>query len=534
MTAPDNANLYDGDWVLSSVLADRADHLGDRVFIHTPDTTITYGELAQRAGRFAAGLGTLGVRAGDRVATMLEPTPEYLTTWFGISWAGAVDVPINTEFKGSFLAHVLRESGAEVLVIDARWLDRLEVFDVDTLRDIVVVGEPADPPGRLRGHSFAQVSASDPMSSPVSRTERDLVYIMYTSGTTGPSKGVMLPNRTALFNARSWIDILELTDRDVAYSMFPIFHVTARSAVITSTMWAGGSVALRNGFSLSGFWDDVRSAGATWFGYMGAIIHLLHAANPLPDDADNPCRIAFGAAAPPGIIDSFEKRFAMELIETYGSTELGPASAPTPGTSKRGTMGRVLPQYEIQIQDPATGEPVHAGVDGEICARPREWGALFAGYWERLDATVAAFRDLWFHTGDRGHLDDEGYLVFVDRLKDSMRRRGENISSFEVERAIQEHPSVLEAAAYAVPSELTEDEVMISVVAKPGAVIDPTELFEFCAARIPRFAVPTYLRLTDDLPKTPSQRIQKFKLRELGVTDDTFDRRELGVEVPRS
>ena len=242
--------------------------------------------------------------------------------------------------------------------------------------------------------------------------------------------------------------------------------------------------------------------------------------------------MAFGAAAPPEIVEDFQSRFGVELLELYGSTELGPASAPRPGRVKRGTMGLPCDHVILEIQD-EDGIALPPGVDGEICARPAEPLAMFSGYWKQPAATIEAFRNLWFHTGDRGRFDDEGYLIFSDRMKDSIRRRGENISSFEIERSVQGHPDVLECAAYAVPSPLTEDEVMIAVVARPGRDIDPAELFRFCVEHIPRFAVPTYLRFVDVLPKTPSQRIQKYKLREEGITADSIDRNAVGVAVPR-
>lgn len=520
-------DAYDGEWVVSSLLDDRADRFGDRTFVTSPRGDLTYGQLRDDARRVAGGLVGLGVEPGDRVATMLDPTVDYLGTWFGIVWAGAVDVPVNTAFRGEFLAHVLRESGAQVLVLDSRWRDRLDGLDVPDLEHVVVVGnDPADGEVDLRTLRRAELLPR------VARTERDLTYVMFTSGTTGPSKGVMHSNRSALYNAASWIDICELTPDDVAYSMFPLFHVTARSAIITASMWAGGRVALRDGFTLKGFWDDVRDEGATWFGYMGAVIHLLHAQPRRDDDADNDLRVAFGAAAPPDIVDDFEARFGVELLETYGSTELGPASAPRPGRVRRGTMGRPCDHLHIEIHD-EDDRPVETGTAGEIVARPAVPEGIFLGYFSRPDETLEAFRNLWFHTGDRGRFDEDGHLVFLDRIKDSLRRRGENISSFEVERAVQLHDSVLEAAAYAVPSELTEDEVMIAVTAAEGHAVDPRRLLQFCVDSMPRFMVPRYVRVVDELPKTPSQRVQKFRLRAEGVTADTVDREAIGIEVPR-
>lgn len=522
--------------MISSLLADRAERLGDRTAVRSPEGDLTYAGLAGRAARVAGGLRELGVEPGDRVATMLEPGLDYLGAWWGSAWAGSVEVPVNNDYRGEFLAHVLRQSGASVLVLHARWLERLAGLDLPDLRQVVVCGSDAGPvPAPLPGvsvHRFEDLLAG-PEAARARREESDLVYIMFTSGTTGPSKGVMQPNRTALAgNVVPWVDLLDITEADVAYSMFPIFHVTARSSVISTAFWAGASVELRNGFSVRGFWDDVRASGATWFGYMGALIHLLHAQPPRPDDADNAVRVAFGAAAPPAIMEDFERRFGLHLVEVYGGTELGLATASRPGRRVPGTMGRPLPHHQVEVHD-EFDNPCPPGVRGEIVTRPAEPLALFGGYWGMPEATLHAFRNLWFHTGDGGYLTSGGELVFTDRIKDTIRRRGENISSFEVERAVQHHPAVLECAAYAVPAEITEDEVMIAVVARPGQAVDPAELFRFCVETMPRFTVPRYLRLLDELPKTPSGRVQKFRLRAEGVAPGSADRERLGVTVPR-
>ena len=524
---------YDGEWVASSLLRDRAQRLGDRPAVSTADAELSYAALADAAARTAGGLRALGVDPGDRVATMLPGTVAYLRTWWGIVWAGAVDVPINNDLKGELLQRIVVDSGARVLVIDERWLARLEGLDLGAVAHVVVAGERRDAPPPVAVHGLDALEAHDPIGA-VRRTERDLLYVMYTSGTTGRSKGVMHSNRSALWNAAGWIDVLELSERDVAYSMFPLFHVTARSAVVTSTFWAGGRVHVGPPFSSARFWDDVRAAGATFFAYMGIVVHLLHAQPPRDDDADNPVRRAFGAAAPPGILEAFEARFDLELLEVYGSTELGLATAPRLGRRRRlGAMGRPLEHLELEVHD-ADGHRLGPGERGEIVARPAEPDAMFGGYWGDPRATIEAFRNLWFHTGDGGHFDDDGWLVFADRVKDSLRRRGENISSFEVERLVQRHPDVLECAAYGVPAALTEDEVMVALVARPGRVVDAEDVLRFCVVEMPRFMVPRYLRVLDALPKTPSQRIEKYRLRGEGVTPETFDREAAGIAVPRS
>jgi crotonobetaine/carnitine-CoA ligase len=504
---------YEGEWVASAILEDRAARLGDRTFITASDGKLTYAELAHEAARVAGALKQRGVQPGDRVATMLPSGLEYLKVWWGIVWAGAVDVPVNNDFKGEFLDHVVGGSEAKLLVIDQRWRERAQRY-----ADILI-----DP----------QELQADPVAR-TPRHERDLLYIMYTSGTTGRAKGVMHANRSALWNAAAWLDILGLTHEDTAYSMFPLFHVTARSAVVTASMWAGGSAHLADGFSATRFWDEVKAADATWFGYMGIVIHLLHAQPETPEDRDNAVRIAFGAAAPPAIMAPFEARFGLRLVEVYGSTELGPASAPRyPHPRKPGTMGLPCRHLHVEVHD-EDDNPLPPNTPGEIVARPAEPFAMAQGYWKEPRATIEAFRNLWFHTGDGGYLDDEGYVVFTDRVKDSLRRRGENISSFEVERGVQRHPDVLECAAYAVPAELTEDELMVAVVPKPGHSVDPGGLIGFCIEALPRFMVPRYVRIMAALPKTPSQRIEKYRLREQGVTPDTFDREAAGLAVPRS
>jgi carnitine-CoA ligase len=306
-----------------------------------------------------------------------------------------------------------------------------------------------------------------------------------------------------------------------------------RTALTTAALWSGARSVLRPTFSVSGFWDDVRSVGATVFGYLGSVVHLLHEQPPRPDDADNPLRVGFGAAAPPEIVENFERRFDLTLLENYGSTELGVPSYSVPGNVRRGTMGTINPCLEVAIHDD-DDRPVAHGERGEIVVRPREPSCMMLGYWRQPEATLHAFRNLWFHTGDLGTLTDDGFLTYVDRTKDVIRRRGENISSFEVERAVNAHPNVLECAAYALPSEITEDEVAVAVVAQPDSPVDLEALVRWCVETMPRFAVPRYVRVVPELPKTPSQRVEKYKLRAEGVTADTFDREVAGIVVPRS
>jgi len=519
------AGEYRGQWVFSSIMEDRANSFADKNFLLGPDGSYTYAQVCDRAARVAAGLATLVDDPAVPVATMLDASPMHIFVWFGCAWAGVIEVPINTEYKGTFLEHVLNESEAPVLVIEPKYLPRLEGLDLRHLRHVVVAGPPdADIPQML---AQPQHKLTDWFSLPpaprVPREESDLVYILYTSGTTGPSKGVTHCHRSALWTARVWHEMFEMEPGDVGYSYLPMYHTTARNVLVANALIAGASVALRERFSVREFWPDVRKYGATYFAYMGAIIQMLWNSDAVPGEEDNSLRVGGGAAAPPAITDAFEKRFGLRLIEVYGMTEVGTATGHRLGDIVRGTMGKPFGHLELEIHDPRDNV-VPAGTPGEIVVRPREPWAITQGYWKNPEATVEAWRNLWFHSGDLGKLTDDGYLIYLDRVKDSLRRRGENISSFEVERAVLAHPAVAEAAVYDVASALTEDDVMVAVVLRPDASLDPGEFFRFCTDTMPRFAVPRYVRVIAELPKTPTARVEKYKLREQGVTPDTADR----------
>jgi carnitine-CoA ligase len=542
---------YAGEWVISSMLDDRAERLGDATAISSRDGDLSFGQIRNRAASTAAGLRGLGVVAGDRVATMLDSTIDYLAAWHGITWAGAIDVPINTELRGSFLEHPIRDSGARVLFLQERWLSRLQAIDLSGLEHVVVVAdrasalsessasssapgsgitaEPASPPNGIDRHALSALLELDG-APPTVRRPDDLLYILYTSGTTGRSKGVCYTNLSAAWLVQACFETLELRGDDVGYSMFPLFHTMGRSALVTASMWLGTRVVLRPRFSTRGFWQDIREQNVTWFGYFGAVILFLWRQPPLPDDADNPVRLAFGASAPAELIERWEKRFGLRLLETYGSTELGTVACPRIAEIKRPTMGRPVTHLQVAIHD-EHDEPVAPGEAGEIVARPHRPGAIFAGYWNRPADTVAAWRNLWFHTGDLGVLDEDGHLTFRDRQKDSIRRRGENISSFEVEEAVRRAGGVVECAAYPVPAEYGDQEVMIAVVVDEATTFDARALWAELAESMPRFAVPRFVRVVPELPKTPSQRVLKHELRADGVTADTIDREALGVVI---
>ena len=525
-----SGSQYSGPWVISALIADRAERWPERVAAIAEDGTLTNAEVVERAARIASGLRRLGVSPGHRVATMLPSSAAYLSVWHGIVWAGAVDVPVNTELKGTFLSHVLRDSGAQVLVTEERWVERLRGAEVPDLRHVVVVGSCANA-AAVTMPTLDELLADDP--APMSpREEQDLAHILYTSGTTGPSKGVMCSHRSYGWLLQGYITRLGLGSDDIGYSMFPLFHQMGRAAMVGTCAWVGAPVVLRARFSASGFWDDVRATGSTFFGYFGAVILFLWRQPPRADDAENPARVAFGASAPPELVEPWEERFGVHLAEVYGSTELGLAAISSPTRRRRWTMGEPVDHLEIAVHD-ERDRPVAPGVKGEIVARPRKPHAMFDGYWGAPEQTLRAFRNLWFHSGDSGSMDERGYLTFSDRMGDAIRRRGQQISSFEVEEAVRSHPLIVECAAYPVPSEHGDDEVMVAVVVEPDAEFDAPAFFDELTGVMPRFALPRYVRVMPSLPQTPTQRVQKYKLRADGITADAFDREVLGVVPAR-
>ncbi|MBT4159845.1 MAG: AMP-binding protein [Gammaproteobacteria bacterium] len=520
--------LYSGDWVLTSLLLDRAERFTDETAIIAMAEDLTWADLIIRAQSVAGYLQQLGVSKGDRVATMLPSTPDYLAAWHGILWCGAIDVPVNNEYRGLFLEHIINDAGAEVLVIAADWVPRLQGLNLHNLKHIIVAGD-FDAASSFQIHAFSDALSSK-AGQLVTTDAKDTTYLMYTSGTTGAAKGVIHNNRSSINYIMPFVEGLALDDDDVCYSMFPLFHQMGRSACTTTAIWTGTPVVLRPSFSASEFWQDIRSTGATWMGYFGVVIALLARQDASPDDRNHRLRRAFGASAPRELIPEWKERFGVQLYETYGSTEIGLGSGLGSGPPKTGTMGLPTKQLELQIVD-EFDNPLPANEIGEAVWRPRKPDTIFQGYWDRPEATVQAWRNLWFHSGDAGLIDEDGYFIFKDRIKDSIRRRGENISSIMLEESVLAEPGIAECAAYAVPSEIgdTDDEVMIAVVLEDPVAFDAAELFTNLCKTVPRHAVPRFLRLKEELPRTPTQRIQKYKLRDEGITSDSYDRESMGI-----
>ena len=523
MAAPDPKT----EQTLGQVLAERAGRLGDKPFVVTDHASHSYAEIERWSNRLANGLAELGIAAGETVLVMLPNTIQFIVLWCGLGKLGAVEVPVNTPYRGDIFAHVINDSGARTMIVDHSFLDRLaEVAPkLETLERLIIAGEN-DGGGLANRFEIAGWEAMEAASeAPIEDGPRyfDLKAVMYTSGTTGPSKGVKITHAHAYNYAASSPDLLDLGPDDIYYAPLPLFHIAGQWAVFYATMIAGATAVLTDRFTIDGFWDDVRRHQATATFLLGAMANFLYRQEPRPDDADNPLGKALMVPLFPEM-DAFKRRFDCRITTTYGSTEVSvPVTAgfDLPNPRVCGCVKDEL--FELRIVD-ENDEDVPEGTVGELVVRPKQPWLVMAGYWRNPEKTAEAWRNLWLHSGDAMYRDEDGWLYFSDRLADCIRRRGENISSMEVENQLGAHGAVLKCAVFGVPSEYTEEDVMATLVIRDGANFDPAELIGFLEPRMPAFMVPRYLDLADALPKTPTGKIQKAALRAQGVTPTTWDR----------
>lgn len=514
---------------IAAILMDRADTHGDRVFFHYADRSYTYDQLRRESDRLAAGLRGMGVGKGDRVCIMMNVSDDYLFLWFALSRLGAVEVPINTAYKGDLLEYILDFSGAKILVIEEEYLDRLRPMEgnLEGIEKIVVrsaaPGAPWASATRFPSVSFRNLFLDGVDLPDVPVHASDICSIVFTSGTTGRSKGVLIPVNFNYRFATRHVEIMRYSKEDVLYNFLPFFHVAGKFQALAA-MLVGGRMLVREKLSVGQFWDDVRQYGVTGFISVGGILHMLNSQPPRPDDADNPLRKVYAVPIPKEFRGDFERRFGVRMQEAYGATEDGLVlSTLWDEEHPPGSCGKPSWLYQVDIFD-GNDLPCPPDVPGEIVVRPNEPFAMMEGYDKMPEATLAAFRSLWFHTGDRGVKDTNGWFFFLDRTKDAIRRRGENISSYEVERVINSHPKVAESAVVPVPSELGEDEVKAVVILKPGEALAPMELVRFCEEKMAYFAVPRFIEYVAELPRTPTQKVEKYKLRNEGITSSTWDR----------
>lgn len=522
--------------ILGHVLEEQAAIQGERVFLDFKGTSLlSYKALNENANRFANAFLEKGITKDTKVAVALPNCPEYLYCWFGLAKIGAVMVPVNTAQKGELLQHIIDSSDAEAIITDLALLKRIRDIEakLTKVKQIFTLGWHDGVAGEIGVSAlddFADASPASPMPADIKHS--DPMTILFTSGTTGLSKGVVMSHHYYYYAARTIGGGMSVGPDDVLYTCLPLFHVNAQVCTVLAALLFDARVAMYEHFSTNTFWGEIRSSNATVFLALGAMGNILYKAPPHPDDRNNNVRFAL-VVPPPEDLERFENRFNLRVVfETFGMTEAIVTPPAIAEPRRPGCCGRPTESNEVRIvdDDDRMLEPHNVG---EIVIRPREPYTMMSGYYKMPDETLQAFRNLWFHTGDLGYMDQEGYLYFVGRKKEAIRRRGENISAFEVEKIVNQHESVLESAAIAVPSELSEDDVKIIVVLKEGEHIRPEDLVRFCEERMAYFMVPRYVEFRNSLPKTPTQRVEKYKLQSEGNKPETWDREKAGYQLSR-
>ncbi|HSC92165.1 MAG TPA: ATP-dependent acyl-CoA ligase [Gaiellaceae bacterium] len=516
---------------IPALLRAAADRHGERACLSVGDVRLDYAGVSNAAAGYAGLLAALGVEAGDRVAIVAENRFELLGLWLGCAWRGAVLVPLNTAARGAQLEHMLVNAGPRVLVLEPGLVERLDGVSTapEELERILVLGPPDR--GAWRGVPVAAFEPGGDALEPAPVRPGDTLAILYTSGTTGPSKGVMCPHAQFTWWGEVVGGMLGITAADTLYTCLPLFHTNALNA-FAQALTHGAHLVVGPRFSASRFWERVTEADATVTYLLGAMVSMLTARGPSPLDRAHRVRVALAPATPARLWPVFEERFGVGIVEGHGMTETNAAIGPRDGVQRPGWMGRTMPGFDARVVDD-DDEEVPPGVPGELVLRAEAPFAFATGYWRLPEATVRAWRNLWFHSGDRVVRDEDGFFRFLDRLHDAIRRRGENVSAWEVEQVLVRHPDVEAAAVIPVPSELGEDEVMACVVPRRGASLDPVDLVRFCEPLLAYFAIPRYVDVVPELPLTQNGKVRKFVLRERGVTGATWDRERAGVELRR-
>ncbi|MDF0517517.1 ATP-dependent acyl-CoA ligase [Bradyrhizobium yuanmingense] len=525
------ASFPPSERILSTMLTRQAERYGDRLLLIAGEARWSFAQAAAIAAASAQTLVDAGIKPGDRVALMCSNRPEFLQVYLGCAWLGAIAVPINTALRGFQLSHIFRNSRPALLVVEAQFGSAVESVeaDVELPPRTWIIGAAADAIGaRLSAVSLPSLGAAAPAGAV---RPGDTVAILYTSGTTGPAKGVCCPQAQlfwwGIYSARA----LGIREGDVLFTTLPLFHTNALNAFYQALL-NGCTYVLEPKFSASGFWAAARQHNATVGYLLGAMASMLLAQPRSADESMHRLRVALGGGVPPQIHGPFHERFGVPLVDGYGSTETNFVFAGTIPSDRAGTMGYLADGIEARIVDENDSE-LPDGEAGELVLRAREPFAFASGYFGMPEKSVEAWRNLWFHSGDRVVRDSDGHYRFIDRMKDSIRRRGENVSSWEVEQAIQAHPAVAACAIYPLPSELGEDEVAAAILLEPGHLLQPVDIVRHCEGRIAYFAIPRYVRILSQMPLTENGKIKKGVLRDAGVTTDTWDREAAGVKIRR-
>lgn len=508
------------DRVLGRVLAERAQRLGDKPFLTVDGRTWSFAEVHQASQAVARGLRAIGVRRGQPVLVMLDNSAEFVLAWFAIALLDAVTVPVNTAYAGDLLAYVAQDAGATVAVTSTELAGAFAALAPErrgALATLVVCGDGARPQG-ISCFGWAEVAAT-PGAPVVSQAgPDDIAFICYTSGTTGPSKGVLVPHSMGFQTVQTFVNAVGMREDDTVFSPLPLFHGMSRSMATLPALALGAQVHLAPRFSATTFWDDVRRADATISTTIFTIPPILKRRDPSPADRDHRVRVMFNAHHDL----EFEERFNVRLVEAHGMTEVGLTIYTHFPERKLGTCGKPGAEWEVRLVD-EHDRPVPTGTPGELLLRPRVSGVLMQGYVNKPQATLDSYRGLWFRTGDLMRCDAEGWYTYAGRKKERIRRRGENISAYEVESVAAQHPALIECAVLGVPAGDGEDDVYLVAVMRDAPAVTPQTLHGWLAGRLPRFMVPRYIEFRPALPKTGSAKIERHTLLQTVPAADAWD-----------
>tara|TARA_Y100001936_G_scaffold82621_1_gene81257 strand:+ start:1666 stop:3360 length:1695 start_codon:yes stop_codon:yes gene_type:complete len=526
------------NWVLPKVLKEQAKKIPDKEFLQfSYNKALTFSEVNKKANQIANSLESLGVKKGDKVSVYMPNSLEICLAWFGILKNGSVMVPINTAYVMDFLQYIIESSDSKLIIIAEEYMERLANIQtrIPLIDNVVVWTRNGKDKFDSMGYNAKEciswkkfIEQGEDSEPQVEITHLDHARLMYTSGTTGKSKGVVRPCAADFSSAQNYSSIMDINPDDTVFTCLPLFHSNAMVMGVYPAMIRGAKVVVEEKYSASKFWKWMKDFGITKFNLVGVMSYFMWNAPEVPEEKEHKVKLVLGSPAPHDIIEKFMDRFNILFMEGYGLTEVGQCTFMRPGEPFRvGSCGKESPGYEIKIVNPDTDEELPRNTPGELVLRPRIPNICLHYYYKMPEKTVSDFRNLWFHTGDLCRMDQDGYIFFMDRVKDYIRRRGENISSFEVENLISTHPKIEESAAIAVKLDEqgrhSEDELMSVIVLKQGEKLDPKELIEFLEPIMPKFMIPRFIRFRDALPKTPTNRVQKVKLREEGVTKDTWD-----------
>jgi crotonobetaine/carnitine-CoA ligase len=523
-----NSTPFD-ERTLPAVLGRAIDHVPDKTALVDAGKSLSYGELWQAARKLAAGFLALGIGRNDKVLMLMDNHVDNVLTWTALTLIGAVEVPVNTAYKGEMLAYVVNDSGAEVIVVDASHVGRLSsvVDELKSLKTVIVrttaetdVGP--DVPSRLpHPLAFAEVADHHTLADPAEIDPWDLAAVIYTSGTTGRSKGVLAPHAHA-WNHASMVGSTEAND--TRYVVLPQFHIAGQWGGVYRALIAEATAYVADAFHVSSFWDDIHRVGATTTQLVGTMASFLYAQPPRPSDVDNTLREIHMIPLFPDVT-AFAERFGVSVATGFGNTEIGTVLISSDAVFGDGLRAR--DGYAVKLVDDNDIE-VPVGRIGELVTQAELPWTTMLGYLGDPDKTAKAYRNGWLHSGDALYQDRDGSFHFADRMDDAIRRRGENVSSQEVETHVNQHPAVLESAVVAVPSEHLEDEIKAVVVLREGETADEESIYRFLAERLPYFMVPRFIELAKDLPKTPTAKIRKFELRT-GGTELAWDSYAAGL-----